>query len=294
MYNTDLTGMMAQNDMFINLHHLDMKTNKELLIKYNNATGDEKILLRNKIIEGNMGLVMKVASEYINRCQFLTFNDLCQEGAMGLFSAIEKFDINTGNAFSTYAYDWIKVFIQKSMAKYEHLIRKPSYLYKAEYIIKNAIEDAKNEGKPAPTYEELSKITDLPKNIVSSILDSYNIVYGDTPISEDSVIYDMVPSDFNVEEKVCENDEINELLDYLKRNVKNPKSLDMFLYRSGFADGVVHTLEETGKKFNVTKERVRFVEGRMYTMLRKRFLNNVSFLKAYGHRPNYIKHYNEG
>lgn len=291
MYTTDFDGTTAYNNAIKNVPTLDAKSNKELFIKYNEGNEEEQVFYRNKIIEGNMGLVMKVASEFTNRCSFLAFQDLCQEGVMGLFRAIEKYDVNSGNAFSTYAYDWIRAAIQKGISKNEYLIRKPSYLHKAEKDIKDILDKAKADNKPCPTYEEIAEMTGIQENLVISILETSTIIYGDTPISEDSVIYDTISDDTNLEEIICEKDEINEILTYLKKQVKNEKNLNIFLYRTGFCDGQIHTLEDTGAKFNLSKERIRFIEQRTYQLLRKHFLNNIPFLKAYGHRTNFVRNY---
>ena len=286
--------MLAQDytNSIRDIPSLNAESNNDLFVKYNSASGDKKKYYRNKLIEGNMGLVMKIAQNYAKSCKFLSFQDLCQEGAIGLSVAIEKYDIGLNNAFSTYAYQWIESYIRRSILKYEQLIYKPVYLIKTEKEIREIIENAKKNNKPIPSCKELAKRVKQSEETVASILNTFSVVYADAPVNDEPeamTFFDTLASDINIEEKVCFNEEINEILKYLKNTIKNEKTLNIFLYRSGLEDGVVHTLEETGKKFSVAKEWVRMTERRVYKKLQDHFLNNIKFLKTYGHRKKYVK-----
>lgn len=291
MFATEINGTNEYYNFLKSLPTLTAEKNAELLQKYKNAENTEsKRFFRDKIIEGNMGLVVKIVNSYINKCNFLTFQDLCQEGSFGLITAIERFDIALGNTFSTYAYNWINYYIRKALCRTESLIQKPTNLIKSNTMLRKIIEDAQNNNSPIPNCKELSKKIGQSEEITASLLETINILYGDAPIKEDDnfTFFDTLKNDSDIEDDICRKDQIERLLESINKIIKKDRSKKIFVYRTGLSDGVIHTLEETAKKYGVNKETVRKIENQTYQRLKDIYLNNVEYLKIYGYRVSYV------
>lgn len=232
------------------------------------ANGDENA--RQIMITSNLRLVVKVAKTYIGRSSNLSFLDLIQEGNMGLMRATEKFDAEKGFRFSTYATYWIKQAISKAIIDQSRAVRLPAHIINELNKFNKAIRDLSQQYGRTPSDKELAEYLNVS---VKKISEYYTISKEpcslDVTIDEDE---DTAMIDLIADENATKFMDIDDLsvrdTIYSVLNTLSERERKIIELRFGFTDGRQHTLEEVGKEFNLTKERIRQLEASALKKLR--------------------------
>lgn len=232
------------------------------------ANGDENA--RQTMITSNLRLVVKVAKTYIGRSSNLSFLDLIQEGNMGLMRATEKFDAEKGFRFSTYATYWIKQAISKAIIDQSRAVRLPAHIINELNKFNKAIRDLSQQYGRTPSDKELAEYLNVS---VKKISEYYTISKEPCSLDvtidedEDTAMIDLIADENATKFMDIDNLSIRDTI-YSVLNTLSERERKIIELRFGFTDGRQHTLEEVGKEFNLTKERIRQLEASALKKLR--------------------------